>query len=73
MDKSCEEPIRSVKLKGDNLTVHVNDCNKCASCQKHKDDIKIIKIVESEKDVKKAYTRWIKKRENPNREIILLD
>ena len=73
MDKSCEEPIRSVKLKGDNLTVIVNDCNKCASCQKYNDDIKIIKIVESEKDVKKAYTRWIKKRESPIREIILLD
>ena len=73
MARSCEEPIRSVKLKGDNLTVIVNDCNKCASCQKYNDDIKIIKFVESEKNAQKAYTRWIKKRENPIREIILLD
>ena len=33
MDKLCEKPIRSVKLKGDNLTVRVNDYNMCASCR----------------------------------------
>ena len=73
MDKSCENPIRSVKLKGDNLTVHVKNCDKCQSCKDNNMDVEVLRIIESEKHARIAYVRLARKRTRPEREIILLD
>ena len=54
MDKSCENPIRSVKLKGDNLTVHVKNCDKCQSCKDNNKDVEVLRIIESEKHARIA-------------------
>ena len=73
MDRSCEKPTRNVRLNGDALIVSLVNCDYCNACKKGQDDIRILDVVETDTQMKSAYSRWLAKRERFVREVIPLD
>ena len=73
MDRSCEKPTRSVRLNGDTLIVSLVNCEYCDACKKGQDEIKILNVVETDTQMKSAYSRWLANRERFVRDVITLD
>ena len=73
MDKSCEKPIRRVSLNKDALIVSVKDCGTCKECKEKQNEIEIVNVEESDKQIKMAYTRWLEQRERFITQVITLD
>ena len=73
MDKSCEKPTRSVKLNEDALTITLANCGRCKVCQAETDEVRIVSVIESDVEMKSAYSRWLGKREKFIKKVITLD